>query len=90
MNVFEKIKSKNIDELTKWLNEYGAVDDAPWIEWWDNVYCGNCDSELIDHPLFGETECAWCELHNKCRFFEELNNIPDNKQIIKLWLESEG
>lgn len=41
-----------------------------------------------------ESECAYCELADesgvkRCRFFPELDDIPDNKEIIKMWLEKE-
>jgi hypothetical protein len=30
---------------------------------------------------------AWCEFHEKCKFFPNLEEIPDDKEIIKMWLE---
>jgi ATP-dependent helicase/DNAse subunit B len=38
----------------------------------------------------GEIECTYCELENKCRFFQELDDVPDNKEMIKMWLEEEA
>ena len=91
MNEFDKIKLMNIDEFAEWLNENIVADDVPWINWWDKNYCNNCIAERLYSPVFGrEAEWAWCELHGKCKFFENLDNIPDNKQIIKLWLESKS
>ena len=85
MTVFEKFKSKNIDELAEWLDEYCMFDDAPWIHWWDKNYCNNCDG------IWDDINCyAWCELNDdKCKFFQDMDYMPDNKQIIKMWLESE-
>lgn len=47
-------------------------------------------------PLFkGNTiECAFCELADdagvkRCRFFPELDDIPDNKKAIEMWLIEE-
>jgi hypothetical protein len=42
-----------------------------------------------------DTECAYCELSDecgvkRCRFFPDIEDIPDNKTIIKLWLEEEA
>ena len=42
-----------------------------------------------------EIECAYCELADesgvkKCRFFPELNDVPSNLDIIKLWLNKEA
>ena len=36
-----------------------------------------------------ECEFAWCELNGKCKFFKDMDDIPDVKQIIKMWLESD-
>lgn len=90
MNRFEKINTKNIDEFAEWLDEHGTYDYSAWAKWWDNNYCLKCESVIAYIPEFdGEHECAWCEINGKCKFFQELDDIPDNKQVIKLWLESE-
>lgn len=90
MTIFENIKSKNIDEFAEWLDKYGMFDNSPWMNWWDKNYCKNCEHEtarLVDTGR--EMEFAWCELHDKCKFFQNMDSIPDNKQIIKMWLETE-
>ena len=90
MRNVDKIKSKSLDEFAEWLDKYGAFDDSPWLNWWNENYCSKCDSEVIKTLIFeNETECAWCELHNKCRFFQDMDEVPDSKQMIKMWLESE-
>ena len=90
MTVFDKLKSKNIDELAEWIDEYGQFDGSPWLDYWDDNYCKKCDSEKVFVPaLCKETKVAWCELHYKCKFFQEMDDVPDIKQIIKIWLESE-
>ena len=91
MTVFENVqnKSKNIDELVDWLYEIGN-DYSLWFQWWDSKYCGNCIAEIKYNPEIGrELPHGWCELHQNCRYFLELDEIPDTKQIIKMWLESE-
>ena len=47
-------------------------------------------------PLFHgcTTECAFCELEDesgvkRCRFFPELDDVPDNLKTIKMWLQEE-
>lgn len=93
---FEKIKSMDIEELSEWLDQYGQFEGSPWGTWWDKTYCDDCPSE-IDYICDSEgesewlTPCefGWCELHGKCRYFEDLDDVPDNKKIIKMWLESE-
>ena len=90
MTVFENIKNNSIDELAEWLDGYTVSDNSPWIVWWDENYCKKCD---VEYSYAIETnnacECAWCELNNKCKFFKEMDNVPDNKQVIKMWLLSE-
>lgn len=89
MNNFDKVKSKNIDEFAEWLDKHG--DDCSWVEWFSKNYCSKCEPVMC-HYENSEQEfpCCWCELHdNKCKFFPELDEAPDNKQIIKMWLENE-
>ena len=87
MNNFEYIKSLSVDELAEWLDEHGEFDGAPWSIWFDKTYCSKCDPVMGKYPDSDrEIEFAWCELNDKCRF---MDFIPDAKEIIKLWLESE-
>lgn len=90
MIVFDSFKNKDIDELVEWLDEYCYFDRAPWLDWWDKNYCNNCDVEIsYVSETNDELECAWCELNHRCKFFDEMDDIPDDKQIIKMWLLSE-
>lgn len=84
MNKFDKFMSMNIDELVDWLDEHGSYDAAPWWKWWDETYCEQFKSEIKDGHEYG-----WCELHGKCKYFQDMRDIPDNKQTIKMWLETE-
>ena len=87
---FEQIKSMDINELSEWLSEQTQWDTSPWVTWWDRHYCQQCDSVIAFVPyLNGEHECSYCEINHKCRFFPELGEVPDDKEIIKMWLESE-
>ena len=89
MTVFEKIKSMNVEEFTKWFYENCTNDDDPVIKWWNDTYCKNCPSEIGKYEDSDrEMEFCWCELHDGCRFFPEMKETPDNEQMIKLWLES--
>ena len=90
MTVLENFKNMNIDELADWLDEFCIFDIAPWQQWWDKKYCNKCESvKSYVTYLNGEHDCAYCEVNNNCRFFKELDDVPDIKQIIKMWLESE-
>ena len=54
--------------------------------------------EKLGIELFSEDdtiECAFCELADengvkRCRFFPELDDIPDNKKIVEIWLNEEA
>ena len=90
MTIFENIKAKNIDEFSKWLDEVGNINNTPWIKWFYSHYCSKCES-VIGHVVdeHKDMEFAWCEVYGKCRFFLELDDTPDSRQMIKMWLESE-
>jgi hypothetical protein len=89
MTVFESIKSKNIDEIVDWLDEYGDFDGSPWMKYFNENYCGKCETIMCHYENSDkEFPCSWCELFKKCKFFRQMDDIPDNKDIIKMWLES--
>lgn len=91
MTVFEKIKSMNIDEFTEWFENNCLHNEDPCIKWWDKTYCQNCEPvhAYVDY-LGKECECSWCEIYMKCRYFQNMDKIPDNKETIKMWLESKA
>ena len=83
MTVFSTLKCKNIDEFAEWLDKY-CIDNAPWIHYFDENYCQKCDAVYHDGKDY-----SWCELNGVCNFFKDMGDIPSNKRIIKMWLESE-
>jgi len=99
---FERLQSMSIDELAEWLDKNGMFDNSPWLNSFNEKYCEKCESikckyadaeEKLGVSPFsysGEVDCAYCELENKCRFFPELNDVPDNKEMIKMWLKEEA
>lgn len=96
MTEYEKIKSMSMEEFAEWLDSFPTHDNAPWTDWWCKTYCDRCDTEIVrisdlykDHCGCEEVECAWCEIHNKCRFFQYKDDTPDTLEMIKMWLESE-
>lgn len=90
MKTIDKIKCKSINEFVDWIDENFAFDTAPYMFWFDNEFCKKCQAEEIhDVDRCIKTECAWCEITGKCKFFQDMNEVPNTKQIIKLWLESE-
>lgn len=91
MTVFEKIKAVDINGLIEMFDKFSFNEHSPWFEWYDKKYCGNCIAEIKFHPEINrDAEFGWCEMHQNCRYFPELDEIPDTKQIIKMWLESEA
>lgn len=86
MTVFENIiKEKSIDEIADWLDKNVWSDETPWLRWWDDNYCKKCMAELK-----GLKEYGWCELNGNCKFFQDKEDVPSMKEIIKMWLESEA
>ena len=87
---FDKLKLMSMDEVAAWLDRHGQFDGSPWSEWFDDTYCENCEPIMCHHKgselVF---PCAWCEIEGKCKFFQDMDEVPDNKEIIKMWLEIE-
>lgn len=102
MTNFAKFKIITIDELADFLDEFGQFDGSPWMEWFGRHYCDKCESikckyveaeeKLGISPLLfsGEVDCAYCELNDHCKFFPHIKGIPDNKEVIKMWLNEEA
>ena len=92
MKNIDIIKSKSLDDFAEWLwINCDNGDETPWLDWWNERYCENC--EAIKCKIEGinrEQLFSHCELHEVCRFFPELGRVPDNFDIIKMWLDSES
>jgi hypothetical protein len=92
MNNFEKLKAMSVEELAEWLDANGMWDNSPWSKWFNSQYCHNCESiKATVKDDFGKRECkfAYCEVEHKCRYFKDMEDVPDCKEILKMWLESE-
>ena len=90
MTVFEKIKAMDIEEFAEWFNKNCSNNEDPCINWWDNNYCSNCEAEIAKYEDSNrDIEFAWCDLHGKCKFFQNMDQAPNALQMTKLWLESE-
>jgi hypothetical protein len=103
---FERLQSISIDEFADWLDKNGQFDTAPWTLWFAKKYCDNCKSiechyvdakeKLGITPFYNDTiECAYCELADesgvkRCRFFPKLDDIPNNREVIRMWLEEDA
>lgn len=89
MTNYERITHMRVDEMAKWIDEHGMFDNSPWMSWFDQKYCKNCPDiicKYVDDSR--EFPCSYCEVYNTCKFFQNLDDVPDNKMIIKMWLES--
>lgn len=92
MNNFDKFKQMSLKDFVEWLDEYGNFDGSPWMKWFDEKYCQNCDHIItysVDFPNI-EMPCSYCELYGNCKFFPDKEDTPDNKEIIEMWLAEEG
>lgn len=79
---YETIMNLDSIEFADFLNE--LEDDVPWVHWFDEKYCRNCESIKCILETNKEIECSYCELNdNKCKFF---NKELLSKDIINLWL----
>lgn len=97
MTKFEEIMKSNIKELAELIDKYGQFDNSPWIIWWNETYCSNCESivckvknEDAAYHVGQTINCSYCELHDKCRYFPDMNEVPSNKEIIEMWLKQEN
>ena len=90
MTRLELLKSMSIDDFIKWVTELAPRGDAPWDVWFDTKYCKNCTPLRKRSPVLNrETEFAFCELRECCRYFPK-SNVLSEEGLIKLWLESEA
>lgn len=94
---YELLVSKSKEELASFLSENVQYDDTPWEKWFNRNYCKKCEPITLPmreyYTIFGcssyaETmTCAYCELKGKCKFFPDMNDIPDTYNTILMWLE---
>ena len=92
MTNFKYLQSMSADELAKWLDGHLMFDDAPHMQWFVENYCDKCGSiEGQYEGVLGTHKCefAYCETEHKCRYFQDIQRVPDNLEIIKMWLEVE-
>lgn len=100
MTRYDKFISASLEALATWIDEHGQFNGSPWMEWFNRNYCSNCepihikkeDSKDVlgfDLMFVNETTCSYCEVHHKCRYFPEYNDVISNCDIIKLWLQQE-
>lgn len=90
MTHFENFKAMNIDKFAEWIDKYGQFDNSPWMTWFDEKYCSKCEPIMCHYEGSSrEFPCSYCEIEDECKFFPEMPYVPDGKDIVKMWLESE-
>ena len=100
MNNFENLKSLSLEGFANWLYMNCQFEDSPWANWFDDTYCTKCERIECSSAEYWNNdtepyqtnivECAYCEFEDKCRYFPDLEEIPDNLEIIKMWLRQEA
>ena len=88
MTNFEKLKSMNEEEMSEFLDNITSIDDSPWIVWFNKRYCENCETirrNTLDPDIYYDS--TYCEVCGNCRYFQDKDDIPDNKEMIELWLK---
>lgn len=88
MTNYKHLRNLSIGEFAEWLSKL-STDDSPWILWFSENYCHNCQpimrrqcSQHGDCPA--EMEYSYCEINDdKCRYFDK---YPEDLEIIKMWL----
>lgn len=87
---FDIFKSMTLEQFAEWLDKYGQFDGSQWMSWFDKKYCKNCEPIMCHYEdSKNEFPCSYCELNDRCKFFLNIDHTPVNKEIIKMWLESE-
>lgn len=92
MNNYNKFRSMTIEEMAQWFEKnFDCYDTTPWINTFNEKYCKNCEivkGKCKDYHG-NERIFTYCELFDKCRYFEDEDGCPSNKLMIKLWLNGE-
>lgn len=90
MTKYEKIMSMSIDEFASWFANNCENNEDQAFTWYDKTYCSKCEKiKAFCSSKERTEEFAYCELYGKCRFFPELNEVPDVLTTVKLWLQSD-
>ena len=86
----EWLQSADLDTLVNFLHSIDSFEDSPYIESWDNKYCSQCESIICTYANSDrKIPCSFCELEGYCKFFPDLDHIPDYADMIRLWLAEE-
>ena len=91
MNKYDQLISSSLEGLADWLAINGQFEGSPWMTWFNNKYCENCESIKCKYPEgTHDFNVAYCEWEKKCKFFPEMEEPPSIRDIIELWLREEA
>lgn len=85
--------TKDIETLAKFLvDSLGLEEDGipTYAKWFNENYCGKCPivSTHKDEVNDVEWEYRHCECNDNCYFFQHLKKVPDNVELLTMWLKS--
>lgn len=90
MTNFEYIQAMPQEDFIDFLEKACSSDAGPWEEWFGNKYCNNCPPIIVSTEIsHAKMKCGWCEIYGFCKFFTELGRVPNDKDVLKRWLEQE-
>lgn len=92
MTNYEKLtKTMDRGTLAEWLNRAVEYCHSPWDRWFDKNYCQKCPDIMGWHEKYHkEIPLCWCEVHDTCKFFPEIDYQLNDPDIIKMWLDAEA
>ena len=88
MTGYEKIKAMTIEEIADFLSEiFYSCNENDITNWFEQNYCDKCPTvkiiKCVDCPNLVNEEWHECEFEGNCPHYKT------DKDMIKLWLESE-
>lgn len=90
MTNFDKILSMDKKAYAQWLADNVEYDYSPWERWFSENFCDRCESVMIEHESWNRVcSASYCEIHEKCRFFPEMDHSPTIAEGIEMWLDEE-
>ena len=89
---YDQLRKFDVDQLAEFLDKYSGCEKTPWGEWFDKNYCSKCEPIMCHYELHTRLfPVSWCNLNeNMCKYFPEMSDAPNHKEIIKLWLLQQG
>ena len=64
-----------------------------WMKQFDEKYCKNCADVIAEYEgdslmhLNKKSVFSYCEVYNKCKYFQEMDELPSASDILSIWLD---